>query len=108
MPLTALSQAIGAGTLSPVELVDKLLARINAHGEKLHAFVTVYGDDARLAAEGADKAIRSGHRIGPLHGVPIAIKDIVDIEGRITTGGSKAWINRVSPVTATLVRRLVS
>lgn len=108
MPLTALSHAIGAGKLSPVALVDRLLARVDAHDDKLHAFVTVYGDDARLAAEGADKAIRSGHRVGPLHGVPIAIKDIVDIEGRITTGGSKAWINRVSPVTATLVKRLVS
>ena len=108
MPLTALSQAIGAGTISSVELVDRLLTRIDAHDDKLHAFVTVYGDDARLAAEGADKAIRSGHKIGPLHGIPIAIKDIVDIKGRITTGGSKAWINRVSPVTATLVKRLVS
>jgi aspartyl-tRNA(Asn)/glutamyl-tRNA(Gln) amidotransferase subunit A len=85
MPLTALSQAIGAGTISSVELVDRLLTRIDAHDDKLHAFVTVYGDDARLAAEGADKAIRSGHKIGPLHGIPIAIKDIVDIKGRITT-----------------------
>jgi aspartyl-tRNA(Asn)/glutamyl-tRNA(Gln) amidotransferase subunit A len=108
MSLTALSQAIGAGKLSPIDLVDAFLARIDAYDEKLHAFVTVYGDDARLAAEGADKAIRSGHRIGPLHGIPIAIKDIVDIEGRITTGGSKAWINRVSPVTATLVKRLTA
>ena len=47
--------------------------------------------EARLAAEGADRAIRSGHRVGPLHGVPIALKDLVDLEGRVTTGGSKVW-----------------
>ena len=52
-----------------------------AHDAKLHAFVEVYADDARLAAEAADKAIRSGHAVGPLHGVPIALKDLIDIEG---------------------------
>src|SRR5687767_15128365 len=61
-----------------------------------------------MAAEAADKAIRSGHAVGPLHGVPIALKDLVDLEGRVTTGGSKVWAKRVSPVTATLARRLVS
>ena len=65
-------------------------------------------DEARLAAEAADKAIRSGHRVGPLHGVPIALKDLVDIEGRVTTGGSKVWAERVSPVTATLAERLIA
>src|SRR5258705_1103440 len=64
--------------------------------------------DARLAAEGADRAIRSGHRMGPLHGVPIALKDLVDLEGRVTTGGSKVWANRVSPVTATLAERAIA
>ena len=57
----------------------------------LHSFIAVYADDARLAAEGADRAIRSGHRMGPLHGVPIALKDLVELEGRVTTGGSKVW-----------------
>src|SRR5439155_805530 len=66
------------------------------------------GADARLAAEAADKAIRSGHRIGPLHGVPIALKDLVDLQGRVTTGGSKVWAERVSPVTATLAQRLIA
>ena len=63
--------------------------------------------DARLAAEAADKAIRAGHRVGPLHGVPIALKDLVDLEGRVTTGGSKVWEKRVSTVTATLAERLI-
>ena len=104
---TKASEAIQAGRLSPVELMDALLDRIDAHDERLHAFAAVYHDDARAAAEAAHKAIRAGHGIGPWHGIPIALKDIIDIEGRVTTGGSKHWENRVSPTTATLARRLI-
>src|SRR6202521_5530725 len=93
---------------SPVDVVEALLARIAAHDAKLHAFIDVYADDARLAAEAADKAIRSGHAAGPLHGVPIALKDLIDLEGRVTTGGTMAWRNRRSTVTATLARRLIA
>ncbi|HET9855242.1 MAG TPA: amidase, partial [Methylomirabilota bacterium] len=103
-----LSQAFGARALSPVDAVGALLDRIRRHDGRLHAFVSVYADEARLAAEGADRAIRSGHRIGPLHGVPIALKDLVDLEGRVTTGGSKVWAERVSPVTATLAERAIA
>jgi aspartyl-tRNA(Asn)/glutamyl-tRNA(Gln) amidotransferase subunit A len=103
----ALSAAIQARKLSPVELTDALLARIERYDGKLHAFVALYAKEARLAAEAADKAIRSGHAVGPLHGIPIALKDLVDIEGRVTTGGSKVWRNRVSPTTATLARKLI-
>jgi len=103
-----LSRAFAVRTLSPVEAVEALLERIRRRNPALHAYIAVYETDARLAAEGADKAIKSGHRAGPLHGVPIALKDLVDIEGRVTTGGSKVWIDRVSPVTATLAERLIS
>src|SRR5438477_8829475 len=103
-----LSRAFGARTLSPVDAVDALLKRITTRNPSLHAYIAVYDADARLAAEAADKAIRSGHRVGPLHGVPIALKDLVDLEGRVTTGGSKVWANRVSPVTATLAERLIA
>src|SRR5438477_264659 len=103
-----LSRAFGARTLSPVDVVDALMKRIGTRNPSLHAYIAVYEADARLAAEAADKAIRSGHRVGPLHGVPIALKDLVDLEGRVTTGGSKAWADRVSPVTATLAERLIA
>src|SRR5262245_12589798 len=106
--LAELSQALGARTLSPVDAVEALLERIRRRNPSLHAFIAVYEADARLAAEAADKAIRSGHRVGPLHGVPIALKDLVDLEGRVTTGGSKVWAERVSPVTATLAERLIA
>jgi len=103
-----LSAAFTRRTLSPVEVVDALVARIDKLNPRLHAFIDVYAADARLAAEAADKAIRAGHAVGPLHGVPVALKDLVDLEGRVTTGGSKVWAKRVSAVTATLARRLIS
>jgi aspartyl-tRNA(Asn)/glutamyl-tRNA(Gln) amidotransferase subunit A len=102
-----LSRAFETRALSPVDVVDALLARIRAR-DALHAYIALYEDEARLAAEAADRAIRSGHRVGPLHGVPIALKDLIDLEGRVTTGGSKVWIDRVSPVTATLAQRLIA
>src|SRR5262245_43327874 len=106
--MAELSRAFAARTLSPVEAAEALLERIRRRNPALQAFIAVYEDDARLAAEGADRAIRSGHRVGPLHGVPIALKDLVDMEGRVTTGGSKVWAGRVSPVTATLAERLIA
>src|SRR5947209_20102560 len=103
-----LAEAIAARRLSPVDVIDAFLDRIASRDPKLHAFVEVYADEARLAAEAAEKAIRSGHAVGPLHGVPIALKDLIEIEGRITTGGSAVWRERRSPVTATLARKLVA
>jgi len=107
-PAYVLSAEIGARRLSPVDLVDALLARISAADGKLHASAEVYGEEARLAAEAADKAIRSEHAIGPLHGIPIALKDLIEIEGRVTTGGSQVWRDRRSACTATLAQRLVA
>src|SRR5512132_160602 len=102
-----LSRAFGARTLSPVDAVEALIGRIHRRNPALQAYIAVYEADARLAAEAADKAIRAGHRVGPLHGVPIALKDLVDLEGRVTTGGSKVWAKRVSPTTATLAERSI-
>jgi len=107
-PMHELMPAIGEGRLSPIAVTESCLDRIQRFDGKLHAFVAVYAKDARLAAEAADKAIRSGHRIGPLHGLPIAFKDLVDLEGRVTTGGSRYWEKRVSPVTATLARKAIA
>src|SRR5688572_16399745 len=103
-----LSRAFAARTRTPVDVVDALLERVRKRNPALHAFIAVYDAEARLAAEAADKAIRARHRVGPLHGVPIALKDLVDLEGRVTTGGSKVWAERVSPVTATLAERLIA
>ena len=108
LPAHVLAADIAARRVSPVEVIDAVIAKVNAQEPHLHAFVETYFDDARLAAEAADKAIRSGHAVGPFHGVPIAVKDLVDMEGRIVTGGSKVWAERRATRTATLARKLIA
>jgi len=105
--LHALSEGLANGNLSAAELIEHLLGRIDRLNGKLHAFATTYADDARWMAAAADQSFKAGHRIGPLHGIPVAVKDLIDMEGRITTGGSAVWRERMSPYTATLVRRLI-
>ena len=108
LPVHELSRRIMARRLSPVDLTEAYLSRIAAREPQLQAFVEVYADDARLAAHGADAAIRSGHAVGPLHGIPIALKDLIEIDGRIVTGGCEVWRDRKAQRTATVARRLVS
>ena len=107
-PVHELAAEIATRRLSPVDLVDEYLARIERLEPRLRAFVSVNGTRARLAAEGADKAIRAGHAVGPLHGIPIAVKDLVEIEGEVAMGGSAAWRHRIAPHTATLMRKLMA
>lgn len=107
LSVAELSTALAARRISPVDVVEAHLARIAALEPRLHAFVEVYGADARLAAEAADKACRSGHGLGPLHGIPIAIKDLIEVEGHVATGGSPSRRNVTSARSATLVKRLI-
>jgi aspartyl-tRNA(Asn)/glutamyl-tRNA(Gln) amidotransferase subunit A len=107
-PIHLLADRLRTGAVSANALLDLYLQRIRNHDAKLHAFVAVYESDARIAAEAADRSLRAGQRLGPLHGIPIALKDLLEIEGRVTTGGSLYWRERVSPVTATVVRRLAA
>ena len=108
LPAHAQAAEIAARRLSPVDLVEACLRRIEAHDAKLHAFVEVYRDEARLAARAAEAAVRAGHAVGPLHGVPVALKDLIELEGRITTGGAAIWRDRRSERTATLARKLIA
>ncbi|MBP6018894.1 MAG: amidase [Burkholderiaceae bacterium] len=103
----ALSREIYEQRLSPVDVVESYLARIARLDGTMHAFIDLHADEARLAAQAADKAIRAGYYLGPLHGVPIALKDLIEIEGKVVTGGSAAWSDRIATRTATLVTRLV-
>ena len=105
--LHALSAGLAARRFTPVDIVESCLSRIAALEPRLHAFVEIYADDARLAAEAAHKAIRSGHGLGPLHGIPAALKDLVEFQGHITTAGSAVWRGRVSAYTATLAQRMI-
>ena len=94
--------------LSPVELTEAYLARIATQEPKLHAYVEVYAEQARLAARGAEAAIGAGQAVGPLHGIPIALKDLIELDGRVVTGGSEAWMQRRSTRTATLAQKIMA
>lgn len=108
LSVTDLARGIENGSMSPVGAVERCLERISSLDGQLGAFQVVYEDEAMAGAEAAARACASGHRIGPFHGVPFALKDIVDVEGRITTGGSKTMLDRVSPATAIIARRLLA
>jgi aspartyl-tRNA(Asn)/glutamyl-tRNA(Gln) amidotransferase subunit A len=94
------------GEISAAALTDLCLDRIARHDGKLHAFVDLYADAARQAAAAADGARQAGAALGPLHGIPVALKDLVEIAGHVTTAGALIWRERVSSTTATIVGRL--
>jgi len=106
--LTALSTMLARGETSSRAIVEACLARIDAHDDHLHAFIEVYRDEAINAADAADQARRTGAARGPLAGLPIALKDLLHVEGRQTTAGSKSWLGRISDHTATAVLRLTA
>lgn len=104
-PIHVLAPKIAAGEISPVELTRQCLARIETTDRALHAFVEVYRDEALAAADAAERAIRAGAYLGPLHGVPLALKDLIEFAGRQTTAGSASWTGRISTITATVAER---
>jgi len=87
----AARDAIRAGALSPVALVDACLARIRALDPTLQAWIHVDGAGARTQAALREEEARHGKFRGPLHGIPVGIKDIFDVEGMPTTAGARAW-----------------
>ena len=95
------------GRLTSLELTQAHLARIAAREPELHAFFQVTADRALTAAKRADDDLRSGVDLGPMHGIPIGIKDMIDVEGVPTTAGSAARRNAVADKDAAVVGRLV-
>ena len=106
--LTELSRLLAEGKTSSAAIVDACLSNIDALDARLHAFVDVYRDEARACAQAADLERKAGMARGPLHGLPIALKDLLEFSGRQTTAGSKHWIGRKSDHTATVVERLLA
>ena len=104
--MTDLARMIATKEVSPVEVVRAHLARIERLDGTLHAYITVCGDAALDAARAAEAALAAGQPVGPLHGVPIALKDLVDTRGVRTTGGSRILADRVPDADATVVTRL--
>ena len=85
--ITSIGALVRAGSLSPVDLVETCLERIDARRE-LNAFITVRGEAALEEARAAEREIAGGHDRGALHGIPISVKDLVDVAGTATTSGS--------------------
>ncbi len=92
--------------LSPVELTDACLARIEALEPRLNAFITVLADEARAEARTAADEITRGEYRGPLHGVPIALKDIFDVAGVKTTAASSILADNVAEADSDAAERL--
>ena len=106
--LTELASRIARRDISSREIVAACLDNIDARDGKLHAFIEVWRDDALAQADARDRERRDGHPRGPLHGLPVALKDLLHVEGRQTAAGSKSWLGRMSDHTATSVTRLVA
>lgn len=100
------SRLIGARKLSPVELVDAYLARIEAVDGVLHSYITVLAERARAAARQAEADIMRGRWRGPLHGIPFGVKDNYHVAGVRTTGASRLMLDYVADETATAIEKL--
>ena len=106
LPATDLVAAIRARRVSPVEIVDAVLRRIERLNPRLTAYCTVTAESARREAQNAEAAVMRGDPLGPLHGVPVSVKDLVITRGVRTTFGSCIYERNVPEEDAPLVERL--
>jgi aspartyl-tRNA(Asn)/glutamyl-tRNA(Gln) amidotransferase subunit A len=102
----ALARQIRAKEISPVEVVDAVLRRIETLQPTVNAFITVTADEARDAARRAESAVMAGAPLGPLHGVPFSVKDLLFTKGVRTTMGSFIFADQVPAEDAVAVRRM--
>jgi amidase len=101
-----LSESIRTGAISPVEVVRTMLDRIEKLDGRLHSFITVMGEQALARARIAEDEITRGLWRGPLHGIPVAVKDLFATRDAPTTAGMKIYRNHVPDHDATVVERL--
>ncbi len=99
---------IRKGEISPVELIGATLQAIDRYEPQLNAFITVFREESLESARQAEAEIRSGKNRGPLHGIPIALKDIICVEGTQSTCGSNFFSEESPQFDATLVSKLKS
>jgi aspartyl-tRNA(Asn)/glutamyl-tRNA(Gln) amidotransferase subunit A len=104
--IQAAAEQIRAHTLTPLDLLDACLANIDRYEDRVHAWVLVDRDGARAEAQRLTDEAKRGQVRGPLHGIPIGIKDIFDVAGWATAAGSKIWANSIARKDATVVERL--
>ncbi len=106
MPVVQMADAIKTKKLSPVEIMDAVLNRIEQLNPKVNAYCTLLAESAKKQANEAETMVMTGKKLGPLHGVPISIKDLIFTKGIRTTGGSKIYENFIPQQDAIVVERL--
>src|SRR5580704_11028002 len=106
LPAHELVALIRAKQVSPVEVVEAVLARIGRLNPTLNCFATVTAEEARDAAIAAEVAVMTGEELGPLHGVPVSIKDLLFTRRVLTAGGSRLFADHVPEEDAVVVERL--
>ena len=94
------------GTWTSVVVTERMLERIESLGGKVNAYITVTGERALEDARLADRELADGHDRGPLHGIPVALKDLIDTKGIRTTAGTKHFEQRVPDEDAAVMERL--
>src|SRR5687768_12804659 len=105
--LVEMAELIADRSVSPVELVESCLERIDLLDGQIKAFVNVFSDEAMTDAITAEREIAAGRYLGPLHGIPIAVKDIVNMAGVPTRAGSVVLVDATpESVDASVVARL--
>jgi aspartyl-tRNA(Asn)/glutamyl-tRNA(Gln) amidotransferase subunit A len=106
LTLSQAARLVRERKLSPVELVEASLARIRQHDGLLKSFITVFEEQAMQVARAAELLSGAGHELGPLQGIPIALKDNVAVRGTRTTAGSKVLADWLPEADATVATRL--
>lgn len=106
LTVAAASRAIREGRLSSQALTEQCLSAIAARSSELNAFITVSSEDARSQAQAADRELAAGIDRGPLHGIPISLKDLIDVAGVATTAASRVREGHVAHADATVTARL--
>ena len=106
MPAVEIASAIREKILSPVQIVDAILNRIDRLNPKLNAYCTLLAEDARKQAKEAEDLVMKGGDLGLLHGVPVSVKDLIFTKGVRTTFGSRIYENFVPDADDVVVERL--
>jgi Asp-tRNA(Asn)/Glu-tRNA(Gln) amidotransferase A subunit family amidase len=106
LPATALAAHVRKGEITCVEVVSAFLRRIESRNGALHAFIAVTGERALREAGTRDAASAGDKAAAPLLGVPLAVKDLIDVAGVPTTGGSRVLFDNVAATDAAVVASL--
>ena len=106
LSLAEASAAVKQRTLTPVDLTRACLRRIDEHDRKYNSFIGVYTEEALASAETLTRELQAGQDRGPLHGIPLALKDLIDVDGKATTAASALFLDNIAPRDAEVVTQL--